>query len=263
MTSRLFDLTGRVALIVGASRGIGRAIAEGFAAAGADIALASRTENDLRQVAAAIREEGRRAESFVADISRVVDAQKLVHDVLDRMGQVDILVNVAGINRRKPALEITEEDWDAVFDLNLKGMFFTAQAVGRYWLDSRRFAAEQGRGCGKIINIGSIAGHRGFRRRAPYTSSKSGVSGLTRTLALEWAADGVCVNCLAPGYVETDLTKPLFDDPAFLETLRGRIAMGRRGYPKDMIGPAIFLASPASDYMTGQTLVVDGGYLAG
>ena len=116
---------------------------------------------------------------------------------------------------------------------------------------------------GKIINIGSIAGMTGFRRRAPYTSSKSGVAGLTRTLALEWAADGICVNCLAPGYVETDLTKPLFDDPAFLEILRNRIPIGRRGYPADMVGPAIFLAGPASDYMTGQTLVVDGGFLAG
>ena len=152
---------------------------------------------------------------------------------------------------------------NAVVNLNLKGLFFTAQAVGRYWIENRRFAPEHKRGMGKIINIGSIAGLSGFRRRAPYTSSKSGVVGLTRTLALEWAADGICVNCLAPGYVETDLTKALFEDPAFLEVLRTRISIGRRGYPLDMVGPAIFLAAPASDYITGQTLIVDGGYLAG
>jgi NAD(P)-dependent dehydrogenase (short-subunit alcohol dehydrogenase family) len=172
-------------------------------------------------------------------------------------------VNVAGINRRKPVVEISEEDWAAVIALNLKGLFFTSQAVGRYWIETRRFAVEQNRGMGKIINIGSIAGLSGFRRRAPYTSSKSGVVGLTRALALEWAAEGICVNCVAPGYVETDLTKALFEDPAFLEVLRTRIPIGRRGYPIDMVGPAIFLAASASDYMTGQTLIVDGGYLAG
>ena len=263
MNSNLFDLSGRVALVVGASRGIGRAIAEGFAEAGASIALASRTEADLTQVAERIRANGARAEAFVTDMSRVADAQALVRAVLARMGQIDILVNVAGINRRKPATEISEEDWDAVINLNLKGLFFTAQAVGRYWIENRRFAPEHKRGMGKIINIGSIAGLSGFRRRAPYTSSKSGVVGLTRTLALEWAAEGICVNCLAPGYVETDLTKALFEDPAFLEVLRTRIPIGRRGYPIDMVGPAIFLAAAASDYMTGQTLVVDGGFLAG
>lgn len=262
MIANLFNLTGRVALVVGASRGIGRAIAEGFATAGADIALASRTETDLQEVAVAIRAQGRRGEVFVGDISRVADAQTLAHDVLGRMGAIDILVNVAGINRRKPSLEIGEEDWDAVVDLNLKGLFFTSQAVARGWIDSRRFAPEQGRGMGKIINIGSIAGESGFGRRAPYSASKSGVTGLTRTLAIEWAAEGICVNCLVPGYVETALTKPLFDDPAFVEKMRQRIPMGRRGYPIDMVGPAIFLAAPASDYMTGQTLVVDGGYLA-
>lgn len=261
MTTNFFNLSGRTALVVGASRGIGQAIAEGFAAAGADIALASRTERDLRQVSATIRDQGRRAEVILADVSQVTGAQTLVRDVLGRMGAIDILVNVAGINRRKPSVEISEEDWDAVVDLNLKGLFFTSQAVARYWLESRRFAAEQKRGMAKIINIGSIAGESGFGRRAPYSASKSGVAGLTRTLAVEWAGEGICVNCLCPGYVETELTKPLFDDPAFVEKMRQRIPIGRRGYPIDMVGPAIFLAASASDYMTGQTLVVDGGYL--
>jgi NAD(P)-dependent dehydrogenase (short-subunit alcohol dehydrogenase family) len=171
------------------------------------------------------------------------------------------MVNVAGVNRRRPSTDITEEDWDAVLNLNLKGLFFTSQAVGRYWIETRRFAAEQNPGKGKIINIGSIAGEKGSRHRAPYVASKTGVLGVTRALAVEWATEGICVNCLAPGYIETDLTKPLFDDPAFTTAFHNRVPMGRRGYPTDLVGAAVFLAAPASDYLTGQTIVVDGGFL--
>ncbi len=260
MASSLFDLSGRVALVTGASRGIGRAIAQGLAEAGASIALSSRTKDDLLKAAEEIRALGVHAETFPADVARVTEIQALVRDVLDRMGQIDILVNVAGVNRRAPSAEITEEDWDAVLDLNLKGVFFTSQAVGQYWIETRRFAAEHNRGKGKIINIGSIAGEMGSRRRAPYTASKSGVSGVTRTLAVEWASEGICVNCLAPGYIETELTKPLFDDPTFSGSFHSRVPMGRRGYPADLVGPAIFLAASASDYLTGQTIVVDGGF---
>ena len=260
MTSSLFDLSGRVALVVGASRGIGRAIAQGIAEAGANVALCSRTEADLLQTAEEIRALGARAEAFPADVSRVAEIHALVTDVLARMGHIDILVNVAGVNRRAPSTEITEEDWDTVLNLNLKGLFFTSQAVGRYWIETHRFASEHDRGKGKIINIGSIAGEIGSRRRAPYTASKSGVLGVTRTLAVEWATEGICVNCIAPGYIETDLTKPLFDDPTFSTSFHNRVPMGRRGYPIDLVGPAIFLAAPASDYLTGQTIVVDGGY---
>ena len=156
--SSLFDLSGRVAFVVGASRGIGRAIARGLAEAGASVALCSRTEADLLEASEEIRALGARAEAFAADISRMAEIQTLVRDVLARMGQIDILVNVAGVNRRKPSIEITEEDWDTVFNLNLKALFFTSQAVGRYWLETRRFAGEHNRGKGKIINIGSIAG---------------------------------------------------------------------------------------------------------
>ena len=258
--SSLFDLSGRVALVVGASRGIGRAIARGLAEAGASVALCSRTQADLLEAAEEIRALGVRADVFAADVSPVAEIHALVTDVLARMGQIDILVNVAGVNRRKPATEITEEDWDAVLDLNLKALFFTSQSVGRYWIETRRFAAEHNRGKGKIINIGSIAGEMGSRRRAPYTASKSGVLGVTRTLAVEWAAEGICVNCIAPGYIETELTKALFDDPAFTTAFHNRVPMGRRGYPTDLIGTAVFLAAPASDYLTGQTIIVDGGY---
>jgi NAD(P)-dependent dehydrogenase (short-subunit alcohol dehydrogenase family) len=260
LASSLFDISGRVALVTGASRGIGREIAQGLAEAGASIALSSRTQSDLLKIADEIRALGVQAETFPADVARVTEIHALVHDVLVRMGQIDILVNVAGVNRRVSSTAITEEDWDAVLDVNLKGVFFTSQAVGRYWIESRRFAAEHSRGKGKIINIGSIAGDMGSRRRAPYTASKSGVPGLTRTLAVEWAAEGICVNCLAPGYIETELTKVLFDDPTFSASFHNRVPMGRRGYPADLVGPAIFLAAPASDYLTGQTIVVDGGF---
>jgi NAD(P)-dependent dehydrogenase (short-subunit alcohol dehydrogenase family) len=260
MTSNLFDLSGRVALVVGASRGIGRAIAQGLAEAGASVALCSRTETDLRQAAEDIRAIGACADVFAADVSRVADIQTLVREVLARMGQIDILVNVAGVNRRKPSTEITEEDWDTVLDLNLKGLFFTSQAVGKYWIGARRFGAENNRGKGKIINIGSIAGEMGIRHVAPYAASKRGVLGVTSTLAVEWAPEGICVNCLAPGYIETDLTRARFDDPAFTTAFHNRVPMGRRGYPADLIGTAVFLASPASDYLTGQTIIVDGGY---
>jgi len=260
MTSSLFDLSGRVALVVGASRGIGRAIAQGLAESGASVALASRTEADILQAADAIRALGVRAEAFTADVSRVPNVQALVRDVLARMGQIDILVNVAGVNCRKPSTEITEADWDMVLNLNLKALFFTSQAVGRYWLETQRFAPEHNRGKGKIINIGSIAGEMGIRHVAPYTASKRGVLGVTSTLAVEWASEGICVNCLAPGYIETDLTRARFDDPAFTTAFHTRVPMGRRGYPADLVGTAVFLAAPASDYITGQTIIVDGGF---
>jgi len=156
----------------------------------------SRTEADLLKAAEEIRSLGYRLEVFPADLSNVRQIEALVRDVLNRMGQIDILVNVAGVNCRKPSTEITEQDWDTVLNLNLKGLCFTAQAVGRYWIDSRRFAPEQSRGKGKIINIGSIAGEMGIRSVAPYSANKSGVAGLTRSLAVEWASEGICVNCL-------------------------------------------------------------------
>jgi NAD(P)-dependent dehydrogenase (short-subunit alcohol dehydrogenase family) len=259
--SKLFDLSGRVALVIGASRGIGRAIAQGLAEAGANVALCSRKEPDLLKVAEEIRALGAGAEIFAADVSRVAEIQTLMRDVLARLGQIDILVDVAGINCRKPSTEITEEDWDTVFDLNLKALFFTSQAVGRYWIETRRFAPENNRGKGKIINIGSIAGEMGIRHVAPYAASKRGVLGVTSTLAVEWANEGICVNCLAPGYIETDLTRARFDDPAFTTAFHNRVPMGRRGFPADLVGTAVFLAAPASDYLTGQTIVVDGGFL--
>jgi NAD(P)-dependent dehydrogenase (short-subunit alcohol dehydrogenase family) len=204
----------RRVVVVGASR-YRPAIAQGLAEAGASVALCSRTQAEVLQTADEFRTLGVRAEPFPVDVSRVAEIQALVRDVLIRMGQIDILVNVAGVNRRGPSTEITEEDWDTVLNLNLKGVFFTSQAVGRYWIETRRFAPEHDRGKGKIINIGSIAGEMGIRHVAPYAASKRGVVGVTSTLAVEWASEGMCVNCLAPGYIETDLTRARFDDPTF------------------------------------------------
>ena len=198
MTSNLFDLSGRVALVVGASRGIGRGIAQGLAEAG----RASRSAAAQRRIFIGPPKRylpwACERKYLPADASRVPDIQALVGEVLARMGQIDILVNVAGVNRRKRSVEITEEDWDSVLALNLKALFFTSQAVGRYWIETRRFAPENKRGKGKIINIGSIAGEMGIRHVAPYAASKRGVVGVTSTLAVEWACEGICVNCLAP-----------------------------------------------------------------
>jgi 2-deoxy-D-gluconate 3-dehydrogenase len=240
MDSSLFDLSGRVALIAGASRGIGRGIAKGLSQAGATIALSSRKEADLVHVAEDIRACGGRAEVFPADLSSVAQIQALVREVLSRMGHIDILAYIAGVNCRKPSLDITENDWDTVLSLNLKSLFFASQAVGRYWLETRRFAPEQNRGKGKIINIGSIAGEMGIRRVAIYSASKSGVAGVTRSLAVEWASEGICVNCLTPGYIETDLTRARFEDPVFSNAFHNRVPMGHRGYPSDLVGQLFF-----------------------
>ena len=264
MVARLFDLSGRVALVTGASRGIGRGIAEGLAEAGADIALVSRDAAGLAEVADRVRALGRRAEVVPADVGRMEDVRGLVGRVLERFvnPQLDILVNVAGTNRRKPAVEITEDDWDLVLDVNLKAAFFVTQAVGRYWIESGRFA--DGRhGKGKVINVTSLTSVIGIRSVAPYAASKSGLLGITRVLALEWAPHHICVNGLAPGYIRTALTRPVFDDPALSAWIHSRIPAGQAGSPSDLVGAAVFLAAPASDYLTGQNLPVDGGWLAG
>ena len=179
---------------------------------------------DLLQVAEEIRAIGARAEAFPADVARVAEIQTLVRDVIGRMGQIDILVNVAGVNRRGPSTEITEQVWDTVSSES-EGFVFHLAGCRPILDETRRFAPEHNRGKGKIINIGSIAGEKGSRNRAPYTASKSGVLGVTRFLAVEWATEGICVNCLTPGYIETDLTKPLFDDPTFSASFHNRVPM--------------------------------------
>lgn len=249
-----FDLSGRVALVSGASSGIGRGLALGLARAGADLALAARRGGLLGTCAAEIRALERQAEVIPSDVSTVAGAQHIVQECLARFGRVDVLVNAAGITRRKPALEITEDDWDTVLDTNLRSAFFTSQAAARSMI---------AQGGGKIINVVSLTSVIGILNIAAYGASKGGLAQLTRALAVEWAQQNIQVNAIGPGYIETPLTQPLFDDPERSAWIHSRIPVGRRGYPEDLVGAAVFLASSASDYVTGQLLFVDGGWLAG
>jgi NAD(P)-dependent dehydrogenase (short-subunit alcohol dehydrogenase family) len=257
-----FDLSGRVALVTGASRGIGRAIAEGLADAGADLVLSSRDAAELERVADRARELGRRAAVVPTDMTAVADARALVDAALDRLGAIDVLVNVAGTTRRKPGVEVTEDDWDTVLNVNLKSTFFLTQAVGAYWIETGRFADGSGRGKGKVVSITSLTSLIGIRGTLAYAVSKSGLMGALRVLALEWAPHNICVNGIAPGYIETTLTRPLFEDPTFSAWIHSRIPSGKHGQPGDVVGTAVFLSAPASDYVSGQNLVVDAGWMA-
>jgi len=246
-----FDLTGKVALVTGANTGIGQAIAVALAAAGADIAAVGRSPCDetLAQVAAI----GRRAVFLRADLGTIAPVAGLVADTLEQLGRLDILVNNAGIIRRADAVDFTEADWNAVVDTNLKSTFFLCQAAGRHMI---------AQGAGKIINIASMLSFQGGIRVPSYTASKSGVAGLTKLLANEWAAKGVTVNAIAPGYVATNNTAALQADADRNAAILARIPAGRWADPADMGGAAVFLASHAADYVNGHILAVDGGWLA-
>lgn len=250
MTS-VFDLTGKTALITGANTGIGQGIAVALARAGADIACAGRSA--ATETVTQLRARGRVAESFGADFSSLADIGPLVETVLDRFGRIDILVNNAGTIRRADALDFSEEDWDSVIDTNLKSLFFLSQAVARHMVE---------RGSGKIINIASMLSFQGGIRVPSYTASKSGVAGLTRLLANEWAARGINVNAIAPGYIATANTAALQADETRNRQIMDRIPAGRWGNPDDLGGAAIFLASDAARYVHGHILAVDGGWLA-
>ncbi len=246
-----FDLSGRVAAVTGANTGIGQAIALALAAAGADVALIGRTPaTDTADKARAL---GRRAEIVSADLSTIAPVEGVVAQTIDTLGGLDILVNNAGIIRRGDSLDFTEADWDAVIDTNLKSVFFLAQAAGRHMV-------AQGRG--KIVNIASMLTFQGGVRVPSYTASKSGIGGLTKLLANEWAAKGVNVNAIAPGYIATNNTAALQADETRNRQIVERIPAGRWGDASDLGGAAVFLASPASDYVNGHILAVDGGWLA-
>ncbi|NLS25480.1 2-dehydro-3-deoxy-D-gluconate 5-dehydrogenase [Sphingomonas sp. S2M10] len=251
-----FDLTGQVAVITGANTGIGQGIALALAAAGADIAAVGRTpaEETVRKV----RDLGRRAEIVSADLSTIEPVQRVVDEAVDKLGKIDILVNNAGIIRRADSLDFTEEDWDAVVDTNLKSVFFLCQAAGKVMV--RRFGETGERG--RIINIASMLTFQGGIRVPSYTASKSGIGGLTKLLANEWAAKGVNVNAIAPGYIATNNTAALQADETRNRQILERIPAARWGDPEDLGGAAVFLASRASDYVQGHVLAVDGGWLA-
>jgi len=246
-----FDLSGKVAVVTGANTGIGQAIALALAGAGADIAAVGRTPAE--ETVARVDALGRRAEVVSADLSTIEPVQRVVGQTLERLGRLDILVNNAGIIRRADAVDFSEEDWDAVIDTNLKSVFFLCQAAGRHMI---------GQGSGKIINIASMLTFQGGIRVPSYTASKSGVGGLTKLLANEWAAQGVQVNAIAPGYIATSNTAALQADPVRNNAILDRIPTGRWGNPEDLGGAAVFLASTASDYVNGHILAVDGGWLA-
>jgi NAD(P)-dependent dehydrogenase (short-subunit alcohol dehydrogenase family) len=247
-----YRLNGRVALVTGGGRGLGRAIAEALAQAGADIALASRSRASLEGAAAEIAgATGRRVETFTADVTSADDVGRLADEVEAAFGHIDILFNNAGTNIRGTIDQLTEADWDSVIDTNLKGPFLVARAVGP------RMAT---RGWGRIINLASVLAHIALSGRAPYCSSKSGIIGLTRVLALEWAGTGVTVNALCPGVFATDMNKPLMDDPVKYKEFVARVPLGRWGELPELASAALFLASDASSYMTGASLTIDGGW---
>ncbi|NYD91126.1 2-dehydro-3-deoxy-D-gluconate 5-dehydrogenase KduD [Sphingomonas melonis] len=246
-----FDLTGRVAIVTGANTGIGQAIAVALAAAGADVACAGRTP--AHDTAAQIEALGRRAALIAADLSTIEPVQRVVDEAIARLGRLDILVNNAGIIRRADAVDFSEDDWDAVVDTNLKSVFFLSQAAGRHMIAA---------GGGRIINIASMLTFQGGIRVPSYTAAKSGIGGLTKLLANEWARHGITVNAIAPGYIATNNTAALQADPVRNAAILDRIPAGRWGDPADLGGAAVFLASDAAAYVQGHILAVDGGWLA-
>jgi 2-deoxy-D-gluconate 3-dehydrogenase len=247
-----FSLQGKVAIVTGCDTGLGQGMAIGLAQAGCDIVGVNVVEPD--ETIAKVTALGRRFLSLKADLSKLEVLPELLERAVAEFGHIDILVNNAGIIRRQDALQFSEKDWDDVMNLNIKTVFFMSQAVARQFI-------AQGTG-GKIINIASMLSYQGGIRVPSYTASKSAVMGVTRLLANEWASHGINVNALAPGYMATNNTRQLRDDQARSEEILERIPAGRWGLPEDLMGPVVFLASPASDYINGYTVAVDGGWLA-
>jgi 2-deoxy-D-gluconate 3-dehydrogenase len=247
----LFKLDGKVALVTGASRGLGAAMARALAEAGADIAACARS--DMGELQREVERVGRRCETFPFDVADTDRLEELVADVVDRLGALHVLVNNAGLCRRAPFTEFTEKDWDDVIQVNLKSVFVLSQAAARVFI-------QQGTG-GKIINIASMLSYQGGIRVPSYTASKSGVLGLTRLMATELAPQRINVNGIAPGYMRTAITEPLQKDPERSVDILRRIPAGRWGEPEDLMGVVVFLASEASSYMNGETVAVDGGWL--
>ncbi len=248
----LFDLSGKVALVTGASAGLGAAMARALAEAGADVA-AHGNSRPVTQTCDAIAATGRRAVSIVADLQERASADRLVEETLAAFGRVDILINNAGIIRRTAAAQHLDEDWDAVLEVNLTAVFRLSRAFGRGWIARRER--------GKIINTASLLSFQGGVNVPGYAAAKGGLAQLTKALANEWAPHGINVNAIAPGYMVTDNTTALRGDPVRYKSILDRIPAARWGDPRDMAGAAIFLASSASDYVNGHILAVDGGWL--
>jgi NAD(P)-dependent dehydrogenase (short-subunit alcohol dehydrogenase family) len=250
----LFSLKGQVAIITGGGRGLGRGMAIALAGAGAEAVLVSRTADELNATVQEIRQAGGKADAYPRDVSKVEEMTDLIQSIHAARGRVDILVNNAGFAIRKPAMEFTPADWEHQVDVNLKAAYFIAQAAGKIMKD---------RGRGKIINIASLSSFIALQNASVYGITRGGILSMTRSLALEWARYHINVNAIAPGYFQTKQTAPVFADEKRREWILSRIPWGRSGLPEDLAGAAVFLASNASDYITGQVLIVDGGWLAG
>jgi NAD(P)-dependent dehydrogenase (short-subunit alcohol dehydrogenase family) len=254
MSNNLFSLHGRVALVTGTSRGLGQYMARALAKAGADLILTSRECNRLSEFEAEIKSLGRRAVSLELDVRSLESIAQMVQDAESAFGRIDILVNNAGCNVRKPALDVTWDDWNLILDTNLRGSFFVAQAVALGMI---------ARNYGRIINIGSVTSVAGYAGLAPYGASRGGIRQLTMSLADDWGKFGITVNCLAPGWFRTEQNKILYEDKEWVDYLCDRIPVKRPGQPQDLDAAVVFLAAESSRYVTGQTLLVDGGISTG
>lgn len=249
-----FDLTGKVAVVTGASRGLGQTFARALARAGADLVITSRTRASLAAFQAEVAAMGRRAVALELDVRHEDSIRAMAQEAAAAYPRLDILVNNAGCNVRKRALDVTWDDWNLILDTNLRGAFFVAQAV------ATRMMAH---GRGRIINIGSLTSVMGSAGLGPYGASRGGIRQLTMSLADDWGPHGITVNCLAPGWFKTEQNKVMYEDPGWVDYLVDRIPLRRPGTPGDLEGPIVFLASDASQYITGQTLLVDGGISTG
>jgi gluconate 5-dehydrogenase len=250
----LFDLKGKVAVITGASRGLGQYFGRALARAGADLVITSRNDTTLKPFREEIEALGRKALPLRLDVRDHGGIEQMVDAAISHYGQIDVLVNNAGCNARKPALDVSWDDWNRVLETNLRGTFFVSQAVARHMIPRKR---------GRIINIGSVTCVAGYAGLAPYGASRGGVKQLTMSLADDWGIHGITVNCLAPGWFKTEQNGVLYENKEWVEYLCDRIPLKRPGKPNDLDGAVVFLASDASEYITGQTLLVDGGISVG
>jgi NAD(P)-dependent dehydrogenase (short-subunit alcohol dehydrogenase family) len=249
----LFDLTGKTAVITGGGRGLGKGVAVALAQAGADVVIVGNIKEELEESYLEISDISKNNSYNVIDVRDTESIRGFIRDTIKKRGSIDILVNAAGVQVRKPFLEITEDDYDIVMDVNLKSIFFTCQEIIPYMMKQKK---------GKIINFASLTSAIGLRNTSPYGASKGGVAQLTKAMAVEFAEYGIQINAIGPGYYKSKITESLFQDIDHLNGLLSRIPMRRTGEPQDLAGTAIFLASSASDYITGQTIYVDGGWLS-
>ena len=254
MNNNMFDLTGKVAVVTGTSRGLGQYFGRALAEAGADLVITSRHKDSLGPFRQEIETLGREALPLALDVRDYDSIQQMVDNACKHYGQIDILVNNAGCNVRKPGTEVTWDDWNLVLNTNLRGTFFVAQAVAKKMIP---------RHYGRIINIGSVTSVFGYAGLAPYCASRGGVKQLTMSLADDWGKFGITVNCLAPGWFKTEQTRTLYEDQSWVDYLVDRIPLKRPGTPHDLDGAIVYLASDAAEYLTGQTMLIDGGITTG